>query len=368
MQDRDTPAAVTGPGTELGAGEDHDRAAIAAISASHSELVTAMLSASRDCVKLFDPDGRLDFMGFAGLCTMEIDDFADVAGQFWWNLWPAAEADKLRGAIQRATAGEPSRFEAFCPTVKGTPKYWDVTVGPVRDLVGNVTSVLAVSRDITELMDRTARLEHALAQSQILRREVDHRVKNSLGIVSSLLAMQARTVDSPAGAEALRGASVRVRTIASVHDRLYHNDDLRDLRLDDYIRLLCVDIAESMGPVVDLDVSTDMPQVTVAPDTLVAVGLILAELVNNAVRHAHRADAPVRVAVSLDCQTPAPCVLTVADDGPGLDAGFDPALSRGMGMQVVLSMMRQIGATLRPGRSDRGGAVFALAFDPSVGT
>ncbi len=368
MKDQDKGAAAPAETTTPALDQDHDRRVISNTGASESELALALLSASTDCVKLFDPEGRLDFMGFSGLCAMEIDNFADVAGQYWWSLWPVAETERLRDAVRRANVGEYTRFTAFCPTHKGTPRHWDVTVSPVNDAAGKVTNVLAVSRDITDLVDRTASLEHALDQSRILRREVDHRVKNSLGIVSSLLTMQSRSVESPDAAEALRAASVRVRTIASVHDRLYRNDDLRDLRLDDYVRLLCVDIASSMGPAVDLQVSADIPQVTVAPDTLVAVGLILAELVNNAVRHAHRADAPVRVMVRLACPDPATCVLTVVDDGPGLEQAFDPTRSRGMGMQVIQSMMRQIGATLLPGRSDMGGAAFTLTFDPAVGT
>lgn len=329
-------------------------------------LAVALLAASPDCVKLLSTDGSLNFMSHAGLCAMEIADVSTIQGALWWHLWPATEADKLRNAVDRANAGEHTRFEAYCPTTSGTPKWWDVTVGPLFAPDGALTQVLAVSRDITDLRDRTARLESALAQSQMLRREVDHRVKNSLGIVSSLLSMQARKVNSDVAAGALREASMRVQTIATVHDRLHHTEALRDLRLDEYLRMLCDDIAGSVGVTADIGWSGDPAPVTVPPDTLVAIGLIMSELISNAVRHGRAENASVVVRVALTQPGPDRVTLVVADDGPGLAPGFDAAQSTGMGMLVVLTMAQKIDAHLGFGVSALGGAAFTLSYGPTT--
>lgn len=345
----------------------HDaRAAVGHTTASHTELSLALLSTSDDCVKLLGADGRIDFMSHAGLCAMEVADLADVKGLFWWDLWPAVEEGRLRDAVVRANAGQHTRFEVLCVTLKGTPKWWDTTVAPILHDDGSVLQVLAVSRDVTALYERTERLEQALAEARILRLEVDHRVKNSLAIVSSLLTIQARSIGTPDAADALRGAAARVRTIAAVHDRLYQTNDLRDLRLDEYLRLLCADLASSVGAAVDIRCDADLAQVTVPPDTLVALGLITAELVGNAVRHGGKSGAMGLIRVGLTQAAPDLVVLEVADDGPGLPEGFDPVQSRGIGMQVVLSMVQKIAGQLAHDEADLGGALFRLHFDPAV--
>jgi len=326
------------------------------------ELAIALLSASPDCVKVLDETGRLVFMSQNGLCAMDIDDPAQVTGQFWWSLWPEAEASKLRAAVARANDGEATRFDAFCPTMKGVPKWWDVTVAPIIAVDGSVSQVLAVSRDVTELKDRNARLEAALAESMMLRREVDHRVKNSLGLVSSLLSLQARAVGAGDAADALRQASVRVRTIASVHDRLHHSADHADMRLDEYLVLLGRDIAVAVGAAATIEMAADMAPLRVHPDGLAPIGLIMSELIGNAAKHGMRDGASCRITVTLTQTDASEGMLVVADDGPGLAQAFDPDTGRGMGLRVVMSMVQKIAGRMTWGRSDTGGALFLVSF------
>ena len=331
-----------------------------------SELALTLLAVSEDCVKLFAPDGSLDFMSYPGLCAMEISDFADVKGKYWWSMWPETETTKLHDAVARANAGQHTRFEAFCPTYLGTPKWWDVAVAPILGVDGTVTQILALSRDITDLRDRNTKLEQALAESQILRREVDHRVKNSLGIVSSLLNIQARSLDDTEAAEALRAAAVRVQTIATVHDRLYHTKNLADLRLDEYLRLLCSDIAASVGAAADIRCETDLAPLVVSPDAMISLGLVLAELISNAVRHGSSGKDVIRISIALRHPAPDLAILEVSDDGTGLPPGFDPAQSRGIGMNVMMSMAQKIAGQFTFDRSAMGGALVQVCFDPAA--
>ncbi|HEV2558226.1 MAG TPA: PAS domain S-box protein [Microvirga sp.] len=113
-------------------------------------FLRSVLDASTDCIKVVELDGSLSFMNANGLCAMEIDAFDRVRGAEWASLWPTDSAATVRGAVERARGGEPVRFEAFCPTAKGTPKTWDVSVSPVQNADGLVTSLVSVSRDITE--------------------------------------------------------------------------------------------------------------------------------------------------------------------------------------------------------------------------
>ncbi len=128
-------------------------------------LIDSLLfESSPDCVKLLDLEGRLQAMNRNGLCAMEIDEFGAVQGQPWPELWPQEMRQAVADGMVAARDGRVSRFEAFCPTAKGTPRWWDVTVTPVRDAAGAVSGLLSISRDITRQVQAQERLRDSEAR------------------------------------------------------------------------------------------------------------------------------------------------------------------------------------------------------------
>jgi two-component sensor histidine kinase len=115
-----------------------------------------------------------------GQCAMEIDDFCAVAGQSWSALWPEQSRHLIEHAMEKARNGEQSRFEAFCPTAKGAPRWWDVSVAPLRRPDGELDGFIATSRDVTDRVNQGA-LRDAVAD------EMRHRMRNNFVIVGSLL-------------------------------------------------------------------------------------------------------------------------------------------------------------------------------------
>ncbi|MEX2379778.1 MAG: PAS domain S-box protein, partial [Vicingaceae bacterium] len=109
-----------------------------------------ILESSPDCLKVLDIEGRIQFMNFNGLCQMEIDDFSDYKDKNWWTLWGSVNEDLVKKAINKSLKGETAQFTAFCPTAKGTPKWWDVMVSPVSKPGESVQQLISVSRDVTE--------------------------------------------------------------------------------------------------------------------------------------------------------------------------------------------------------------------------
>ena len=147
---------------------------------SNEEFSRTVIESSSDCVKTLDGLGRIVSLNRRGLCLMEIEDFASLQGKNWWELWPEASHSLLRDAVAKAQRGEVARFEAFCPTVKGTPKWWDVLVAPVLNGEGPIERILAVSRDITSNKkseenerENNARLSHASIETGLTYVEVD---------------------------------------------------------------------------------------------------------------------------------------------------------------------------------------------------
>ncbi|WP_194094110.1 sensor histidine kinase [Marivivens aquimaris] len=341
-------------------------AGIFALFDGSQEIVMAMLAASQDCIKVLSLEGVLEFMSYGGMCAMEIPDYGMVAGKFWWDLWPVETRDVLKAAVASAAKGTPVRLTAFCPTAGGTDRWWEVTVAPVPDKHGDVTRVLSISRDVTEIVKHTkeleeqkSELEEALETSKLLRREVDHRVKNSLGLVSSLLRLQSRRAPADAKA-ALEVAAGRVNTIGRVHDMLHRLENVRMVDVGQYLNDLCVEVCRSLRAAGQAETEIKTIPLKVDPSTAISIGLAVTEIVTNSIRHGQM---PTDGRISLNLEDDGDTIhLTVADNGKGLPEGFDLEAGGGVGMQVVRSMVSQMEGKITAMRSDNGGARFDISF------
>jgi PAS domain S-box-containing protein len=144
----------------------------------------SLLSASHDCIKIIDLDGSLQLMNRNGQTLMEVDDFCAIQGGQWPSLWPEESRPLVQASLDAALAGRPARFSAFCPTAKGTPKWWDVSVSPVHGPDGKVMQVVSISRDITE--------ERRLTEAyRVLSQELSHRIKNLFTLANGLITLSA---------------------------------------------------------------------------------------------------------------------------------------------------------------------------------
>lgn len=166
----------------------------AAVERAQSELrlresemfARSVVESSPDCIKVMDLEGRLQFMNGPGRCVMEIDDFSVIQGRPWAEFWPQETRPEVVHSMQAAVQGQHGRFIAFCPTMKGTPKWWDVSVAPVLGQNGRPTKLLSVSREITSMKQAEERL-------RLMMGELNHRVKNTLATVQAVVALSARS-------------------------------------------------------------------------------------------------------------------------------------------------------------------------------
>lgn len=333
-----------------------------------------ILGASPDCIKLIDLEGRVSFMSENGMCAMEIEDFGTVAGLPWTSLWPMESKETLEAALVAARDGQLTEFEAFCPTAKGTPRWWSVTVTPVRNPLGDVHLILASSRDVTETVNARRMLEEqaatlarevaekdtALARQKVLLAEIDHRVKNSFAAVIGLLNLQARSHTDPALREAVAQAASRIATLARVHDQLYRDPGSDYLPLAAFASGLLLDLNRALTATVQARI--DIPQdLLLSVHSATALGQVMAELVGNAIKHAGRECLPV-VNVTLAVEENGRLLLSVSDNGPGLPVGFDPAARHGLGMKILSIYSDQLDAELTCANAPEGGAMFSLSF------
>ncbi len=253
----------------------------------------------------------------------------------------------------------------------GAPRY---EAGAFVGYVGSCIDITEI-RDAREMQrrlaidleqhvrDRTAELEKRLREREVLLREIHHRVKNNLQVVSSLISIQANRLDATAKA-ALEECQARIRTIALVHQRLYQTPDLGRIELDLYVRELARNLHAALAhPNVELSIETD--RIGLPIDAAIPCGLILNELLTNAFKHAHT-DGTNHVHVAAE-QRDGDIRISVSDDGPGLPADFDLRTSSSLGFQLITALAEQLTATVTIGpgvRGDRGdrGTRFEIRF------
>jgi two-component sensor histidine kinase len=193
-------------------------------------------------------------------------------------------------------------------------------------------------------------LRAALERQRVLLKEINHRAKNSLALVSSMLHLQARSLDDPTIVGHLEAAASRIATIARAHERLYHSDDVESLELAKYLSGLCQDLQLTIPRcAVTFEASAD---VKIATDRGIRLALIVTELVVNAAKYAYGdAGGPIRVGMVKNSDR---VLLTLRDEGSGLPIGFDLRRSKGLGMRLVTALATQVGAAVEARNCDPG--------------
>jgi two-component sensor histidine kinase/CHASE3 domain sensor protein len=211
-------------------------------------------------------------------------------------------------------------------------------VAQTRDQVQSLNATLE-----QRVKDRTADLVQARDKAEVLLAEVNHRVANSLAMVSSLVSLQARTMQDRVAQEALKETQARIDAIASVHKRLYSSGDARFVDFDEYLSSLLNNVETAMqdeGHGASL--RYDLDALKLKPDTSVNLGVIVTELVTNSFKYAYP-NRSGEVRVSLKRLSANQAELVVEDDGVGRDAGSPPK-GTGLGTRIVNAMARTIGA------------------------
>jgi two-component sensor histidine kinase/CheY-like chemotaxis protein len=226
-------------------------------------------------------------------------------------------------------------------------------------------SLLQKARDDAEAEVHASRDRFAAlaAEREVLLREVNHRVGNSLQIIASLLHLQANSSSQEDVKAALTSAMGRVAAVAQVHRRLYTSHDLKSVLLNQYLDALLEDLRRSAEGNKMSTLTLNAEPTEIDPDRAVAIGIIVNELVMNAVKYAYP-DSGGPIHVELTAQND-DLVLSIADDGVGFNSKSDPR-STGMGQRIVSAMASKLNASVERDKSHAGTRI-VLRFN-RVGT
>jgi two-component sensor histidine kinase len=183
-------------------------------------------------------------------------------------------------------------------------------------------------------------LKAAVARHEALLKEINHRVKNSLALVVSMLRLQARDDEDPKVTERLGEASTRIIAVARAHDRLYQSNDVDHLDIGIYLEQVCKDTNDAVA---QLDVQINAEHgIYIATDRAISSALIVSEVLTNAAKYAYNEKPGGKIWVSVARSSPKNVVLSVRDEGPGLPDGFEPQSSKSLGMRIITAFSKQL--------------------------
>ncbi|WP_394846452.1 CHASE domain-containing protein [Pendulispora brunnea] len=270
--------------------------------------------------------------------------------------------------------------------VSGEWRWTAARAVPLLDVEGGVRGWIGMNTDITErkhaeherdrllnelqrlnteleerVSGRTADLSKALREREVLIQEIHHRVKNNLQVISSIINMQVRKLDVGANRDALEECQTRVQAIALIHEKLYQSKDYSRVPFSEYARSLATNVFRATGGAfasVTLELAID--DLALAVDRAIPCGLVLNELITNALKHGFRDGRQGTIRVELAKLDMGRLRLAVKDNGIGLPRDLDIRKSDSLGLQLICTLSEQLDAELEV--NGAGGASFQLTF------
>lgn len=227
----------------------------------------------------------------------------------------------------------------------------------------NGKEVLCIVRDITEKRHAEDKLNKSLKEKDVLLKEIHHRVKNNLQIVSSLLSLQSRHLTDTDSVEIFNESQSRIKSMALIHEKLYQTGDLTRINLSEYANELVFDLFRSYSVntyLVDHEIESE--KVLLDINTAIPCGLIINELVTNCIKHAFPDNREGEIKIEIRCDDEY-FVLSVADNGAGLPEDLDINQLKTLGLQLVTSLTKQLEGTIELER--KSGTSFKIRFKES---
>jgi two-component system response regulator len=228
----------------------------------------------------------------------------------------------------------------------------------------NEVETLCIVRDITEKKQAEDKLNKSLKEKDVLLKEIHHRVKNNLQIVSSLLSLQSRYMKDPTSLEVFKDSQSRIKSMALIHEKLYQTGDLTRINLTEYANELVSDLFRSYSVntyLVKYNIKSN--HILLDINTAIPCGLIINELVTNSIKHAFPDNTPGEIDIQIKCLDDE-FFLMVTDNGIGFPEELDLEQVKTLGLQLVTNLTSQLDGTIDLRRD--GGTCFQIKFqEPS---
>ncbi len=323
-------------------------------------LLAFTLNCAKDAFVITDLDDLILYVNQAFVDTYGYTE-EELNGKNVMIVRSPKTPPELAESIRVGTRGSGWSGEVINRRKNGEEFPAELWTSTVRNDQGQPVALVGVAREITERRETENKIKASLEEKEILLKEIHHRVKNNLQIITSLLSLQSAKIPNEEIQAILKESQTRVKSMALVHEELYQSEDLSRVDFADYIRRLTTNLFHTYrtGPV-PVSLLVDVEEVYLTVDTAIPCGLMINELVSNALKHAFRGGEGSTVTIRLQRDN-TEFLLTVQDNGVGLPPEVDPATTETLGLQLVSTLTRQIGGILTVCRDH--GTRFEVRFE-----
>jgi len=254
----------------------------------------------------------------------------------------------------------PARYEFKGIKKDGSIIHVELDVVELKEK-GRATGTRMYLKNISERKKAEEKIEKSLKEKEVLLKEIHHRVKNNMQIISSLLNIQSANIEDENVREMFNVSQGRIRSMALMHETLYKSEDLARIDFSEYIRRLTTHLMSvyrvGMEPI---RLNLDIVDVYLDINRAIPCGMIISELVSNSLKHAFPDGKGGEIAVKMFTDKKKKVTLIVSDTGVGFPEGLDFRETKSMGMQLVTDLTRQIKGTIKIGRDK--GTEFKIVF------
>jgi len=328
----------------------------------------AVVDQQTELVERFTEDGTITFVNDAVCRFFDVDRRSLIGTKFHPLM-----SDGDREATQRhlASLGPDNPvgvIEVECVARDGSKRWLSWASQALVDDDGNFVEFQSAGRDVTEQKQAEDDLRRALADKNELLKEVHHRVKNNMAVISSMISLQSVDVVSDETVHSLNKIRDRIRAMALIHDQMYRSEDYRNVDLGEYARRLTDSLlqahADRAGSIV---LQTRICDVAVNIDVAIPCAMILNELVTNSLEHGFQAGTRGEIVVTLDRLEDSRLELAVADNGVGFNEDSVFRGQKRMGLELVALLAKQLGGELETRWENGADVRVRFAFE-EVGT
>jgi PAS domain S-box-containing protein len=314
---------------------------------------------SPDHIMTLDRDANILFINH----TVHDLKKADVIGSSFYDYtlkeYKPTARECFEGVLK---TGKPDKFESVYHSKDGISHYFESHVGPIISPGNNEIIGLTVSfRDISDRKIVELKIRESLQENEMLLKEIHHRVKNNMALISSLLVLQADTSDDPDITRTLQDSQSRIRSMALVHEKLYQAENLSKIDFPEYIKSLAMHISQLKGVNSNkASLIIRAENISLGIDLAIPCGLVINELLTNAFKYAFPGDKTGEILIQMRLKDNLSYELVISDNGVGLPGHIDIQNPSTFGLHLVNLLNKQLAGKIEVNREK--GTAFTVEF------
>ena len=259
-----------------------------------------------------------------------------------------------------AFSGEPQHFEILNYDKNNNEVWSEVFLSPIRDSSGKISEVSGIAHNITEIKKNQQQISRSLKEKEVLLSEIHHRVKNNLQVIISILNLQSTTIQDKITKNYLIECQERIRSMSYIHESLYRNKDFSNIIFSDYVKSISQNLLSSYSTTKrKIEIFYELEHVSLNLDLSIPCGLILNELVSNAIKYAFIGKKKGKIYISLT-KKEAHVLFKISDDGIGFPDEIDFKNTETLGLMLVTTLVEQLNGTID--LTTKSGTEFLITF------